>query len=633
MFLCSKDHVEVSPQSNNTSKLISHIQRKLHIYIIKTYNTTPYVYKQQITFHLLHNSPTHLVSIFKEHMINDYIEEFLKREYTLQESTDRLPKFARFYKNYLQFFCKATLRHFRLNDIIKTYGEEKAENYYKENYQDTNDDNDNHSNNNKHNNDDDESKNIYINNKNASKCGNDSDTDDDDVINSKSTIFSNSVKKMINKEEDNNESFFSDINKAMQFPISQRYLKSFEQINIETLNGKLWNTNVNNITKHSNNNTILNLLSNLKLKQQVINECKKKVHANVGQIVEGKIHKKNITSKQNVQCSKNGINFDKHKNVMSYTNIKNLIKYNTLFDINNLRYRKRYQQIGSFKKILQHHKGDSVKMKTNTNNDNDNNNNRKQSKSRNKIIDNNNNISNNHHNTNSLTKRKSVNNPFRTVDFYLQCPKLTNKITIIKAPHKSNQYHHHHKVSSSPNNIINNNNIVHIHPILSFSNNISTRKTRTESSLGKNYIPIKIGPKVKPLSSIRKNIPYGTRTIISSPKSLKSNSNSSRNINTDKANLMKIALSVLLDGNKSRNQQNLKTSSLNINIKHSLNHNKSRNSNRSNNGLEIFLKSNNYNYHTHNKSVSNFILRKNISLKKKGYDIKKVLPKSKERKK
>ena len=95
---------------------------------------------------------------------------------------------------------------------------------------------------------------------------------------------------------------------------------------------------------------------------------------------------------------------------------------------------------------------------------------------------------------------------------------------------------------------------------------------------------------------------------------------------------MKIALSVLLDGNKSRNQQNSKTSSLNINIKHSLNHNKSRNSNGSNNGLESFLKSSNYNYHTHNKSVSNFILRKNISLKKKGYDIKKVLPKSKERK-
>ena len=95
---------------------------------------------------------------------------------------------------------------------------------------------------------------------------------------------------------------------------------------------------------------------------------------------------------------------------------------------------------------------------------------------------------------------------------------------------------------------------------------------------------------------------------------------------------MKIALSVLLDGRKSRNQQNSKTTSLNINIKNSINHNKSRNSNRSNIGLESFLKSN-YNYHTHNKSVSNFIIRKNISLKKKGYDIKKVLPKSKEYKK
>ena len=614
MFIYSKEN-NIERLKNPTQKLLTKTQRNLHTFITKTYNTTPKIFKQYITFQLLHNAPTHLVSIFKEHMINDYVEEFLKREYTLIESRERLPKFAKFYKNYLQFFCKATLRHFMLNEIIKNYGEEKAEIYYKENYPEENERNCS-------------SQNYkFINNNQYD----DSDSDDDDLINSKSIIFSKSIKEIINKVE-NGESFFNDINKAMNFPLTQRSLKTLERINIETLNGHIWNPNVdNNTNKNSRNNTIINLLNNLKLKQGNKMKSKRKGNNNTMQVISQKGQKKKCFIKQQIHHKyiNNAHYYDtKHKNAMSYTNLKNLIKYNTLLE-NTFKNSKNHRQTSSFKTVVQHsqqyNKNKNTKipnMKNGTNHEN---------KSRNKQFESNLNINA----TNTLTKKKLMNYTYRTVDYHIQSPKIMNKISLIKPeikPKKRNKVSpiiHHNSNHVNPQN--------HHYQILSFSSNsITTRKTRTESSLGKNTIVKKITPRVKPLSSIRKNIPNNKRLLMSSPKSAKSNSNSSRNVTTDKAALMKIALSVLLDNHKVKHQQCSKTSSLNINIKNSLHnyHNtyRSRNANRSNIGLESFLKSN-YNYHTHNKNLATFLVKKNINLTKKGYGLTKPLPKCKEHRK
>ena len=84
---------------------------------------------------LIFNKNSHLVTIFKDYMIWDYYDEFLKRFYALKESTQRVPKFSVFYKNYLKFFCIPTLRDQNPNDIIHACSEKKAENFYKENYQ------------------------------------------------------------------------------------------------------------------------------------------------------------------------------------------------------------------------------------------------------------------------------------------------------------------------------------------------------------------------------------------------------------------------------------------------------------------------------------------------------------------
>ena len=46
---------------------------------------------------LVYNEPTRLVSVFKDYLILDDINEFLKRPYTNEEQKIRLPKFCQFY--------------------------------------------------------------------------------------------------------------------------------------------------------------------------------------------------------------------------------------------------------------------------------------------------------------------------------------------------------------------------------------------------------------------------------------------------------------------------------------------------------------------------------------------------------
>ena len=77
---------------------------------------------------LVFNKNCHLVTIFKDFMILDYVDEFLKRYYRNSESKDRIPRFANFYKNYLKFFCKPTFSDFECNEIIQEHSE-KRRNY------------------------------------------------------------------------------------------------------------------------------------------------------------------------------------------------------------------------------------------------------------------------------------------------------------------------------------------------------------------------------------------------------------------------------------------------------------------------------------------------------------------------
>lgn len=53
---------------------------------------------------LIYNENTHIVSIFKDYLILDDINEFMKRSYKTSESKVRLPKLCDFYEKYSQVF-------------------------------------------------------------------------------------------------------------------------------------------------------------------------------------------------------------------------------------------------------------------------------------------------------------------------------------------------------------------------------------------------------------------------------------------------------------------------------------------------------------------------------------------------
>ena len=129
---------EKSNQKKDNIPLKNDVEKFYHLSylkICKKYNSTPRQYQKILVDYLLRNADCHLVSIFKERMLSDYIAEFLRREYDIIECRERLPKFSGYYKNYLQFFCKPTYNNFKFNEIIQNYGQKKAELYYKNNYQ------------------------------------------------------------------------------------------------------------------------------------------------------------------------------------------------------------------------------------------------------------------------------------------------------------------------------------------------------------------------------------------------------------------------------------------------------------------------------------------------------------------
>ena len=97
---------------------------------LKKYNSNKLTNRIYPINDLIESKNCHLVAVFKDYLISDYIDEFLRRFYSKKEIKERLPKFESYYKNYLTFFCKPTFSDFFANDIIQSYGEAQAEIYY-----------------------------------------------------------------------------------------------------------------------------------------------------------------------------------------------------------------------------------------------------------------------------------------------------------------------------------------------------------------------------------------------------------------------------------------------------------------------------------------------------------------------
>ena len=101
---------------------------------IQKHNSSPSIKNLMLINDLIESKENHFIAIFKDYLISDYKEEFLRRFFTIDEIKEVLPKFYQYYKNYLIFFCKGTFADFSLNGLIQEYGEEQAEFYYNQNY-------------------------------------------------------------------------------------------------------------------------------------------------------------------------------------------------------------------------------------------------------------------------------------------------------------------------------------------------------------------------------------------------------------------------------------------------------------------------------------------------------------------
>jgi hypothetical protein len=125
---------------NNTKKKAKNeiISRKNLFYKIisnnlNKYNASPKEKNIMTINNLIKCKGCHFLAKFKDCLILDYVDEFLRRKYSKKESIERLPKIYNYYKNYLMFFCKPTFIVSFANEIIKNYGDLNAEYFYKNN--------------------------------------------------------------------------------------------------------------------------------------------------------------------------------------------------------------------------------------------------------------------------------------------------------------------------------------------------------------------------------------------------------------------------------------------------------------------------------------------------------------------
>ena len=87
---------------------------------------------------LIKNKKCHYCTMFKDYLIYDFIDEFIKKYYSNKESIIKLPKISIYYYHYLKFFCRPFFKNYYYNILIQNYFDRKAEIFYKEKYENKN---------------------------------------------------------------------------------------------------------------------------------------------------------------------------------------------------------------------------------------------------------------------------------------------------------------------------------------------------------------------------------------------------------------------------------------------------------------------------------------------------------------
>ena len=222
-----------------------------------------YYYINQIWY----NKSSHYNLLFKEIQYLNFVEDFCKRFYSIKESLKKIPKLNDYYKNYHNFFCRPIFRNFKIYEIMNNYGDNKAEIFYKNNYEI------------------EEKKNESLNINSFSSF--------DNITNNK-TIFDQKIRNFIN----NNNSY----NKCTLTLDTSRTLKS----------------NVNLLSKRSKDSSFIKFISPfINYKQIDLNKKEEKT-----------INEKNLSNNKSLNKKKLKLKNRLEKNSNIKSSLYNLVKNN-----------------------------------------------------------------------------------------------------------------------------------------------------------------------------------------------------------------------------------------------------------------------------------------------------------------
>ena len=254
-------------------------------------------YNLLIINQIVYDSSSHINIYFKEYLLFEAYNEYLKRWYNIDESSNRVPKLSDYYKNYHKFFCRPNFNDFIISDLMHNYGDDKAELFYKKNFKITN---------------------SVIDDK-ISEENNSSALTSIDNITSNKTIFTNKNKLIIEGNEKTN-------NHSISLSLNNTTIKIIE------------NNKKNLISSRSIKNSFEEIVHNLvyyqKKKKTKNNNKNKKGNY---QKTKNKLAKKplNNDNKIIIKTNYNHLNNKEKRNSIQYLIVTKPNNYNRVKGINN----------------------------------------------------------------------------------------------------------------------------------------------------------------------------------------------------------------------------------------------------------------------------------------------------------
>ena len=230
--------MEQAESENNQKSIIFHDYLNIKIISdnLKKYNSLPNDKNIILVNNLIQCKSCHFLAIFKDFLISDYIYEFLRKNYLIKESIEKMPKIYNYYKNYLKFFCRPTFLEAFANKIIKKNGDLNAEYFYK---------------------------NILIKNKNKNKEKNtDINTNEENL----KYIIHNNEKNIENKDESIDKILFTKSIKNSIDNIDFDDLSLTEKNYKKEIESSVWifGNDENDNTFLLNNNSIMSMINEIK---------------------------------------------------------------------------------------------------------------------------------------------------------------------------------------------------------------------------------------------------------------------------------------------------------------------------------------------------------------------------------